>query len=535
MAELSLEQKRAVAMASARLRLQDAPPPVDVGPGGMASSLKEVAAEAGPMGAAMAGVGTRVNDAAMRLKQLFGNELSAPEIADVRAGRQLRQVSTPAMVGGMGGELAMTYPLAPKTILGNVATGGAIGGLINPVLPGESTMGNVVTGGVAQGVGTAALKGLGMAARPIRESAPVKKLVDEGIIPTIGQAARAGQSLGGKIIGGIEDAATSIPGLGNIIAGARGRAGKELQGAAISRATPRGVTPTSLSGREAIEETAAAISDAYGMALDKIGTVRLDTKFLNSAPQIVQRAVALNPQQRADVANVVEQVISSRVNPAGGAVDARVAKTIDADLGAYVRNRATSSVASEREAGAVIGEIQKQWRDLITRNAPDAETAAMLKDANKSFANLLRVEKASIKGASAGGDFTPAQLNMAVRELTPNKRQFARGNALMQDLSDPAAQVLTGRMGESGTVPRGLVALGLLGGGGAYANERTGGPDWLTNVALTTALLGPLYSRAGARYAVGDLAPTIQNAARLGLEGVAPYAGILSRSYQEQR
>lgn len=508
---------------------------VDLGAGGMKTALSQAAQEAGPMGAALAGVGTRVNDAAMRLKQIFGNELSVPEIADVKAGRQLRDVSTPAMLGGIGGEVAMTYPLAPKTILGNVATGGAVGGLINPVLPGESTMGNVVQGGAAQGAGAGVMKGLGIAAQPIRQSAPVRALVDEGIIPTIGQAARATKSGIGKFIGSVEDAATSIPGLGSLISGARGRAGQELQEAAIARATPKGVDPIKGVGREVIEETSNAVSDAYGVALDRIGTVKLDTQFLNSAPQIVQRAVALNPQQKADVANVVEQVISSRVNPAGGIVDARIAKTIDSDLGSYVREFSRSSQASERQAANVIREIQSQWRELITRNAPDAETATMLKDANRAFANLLRVEKAATKGTSAGGEFSAAQLNQSVRELTPNKRNFAKGNALMQDLSDPAAQVLTGRLGESGTVPRGLIGLGLLGGGGAYANEQAGGPNWITNAAIAAGMLGPLYTRGGSRYAIGDLSPTIQNALRLGLEQAAPYGGILARSSQQSR
>ena len=508
---------------------------VDLGPGGMKTALGEIAKEAGPWGAALAGAGTRVNDAAMRLKQLFGNELSARETADIRSGRQLREVSTPAMLGGIGGEAAMTYRVAPATIAGNVVAGGALGGLMNPVLPGESVMGHMAQGAAAQGLGATAMKGLGMAAQPIRQSAPVRKLLDEGIIPTLGQAARSTQSFGGKVLGGIEDAATSIPVLGNIISGARGRAAGELQEAAIRRATPAGQAPTKLTGREAIEETSNAVSDAYGMALDRIGTVKLDTQFLNSAPQIVQRAVALNPQQKADVANVVEQVISSRVNPAEGVISAQIAKTIDSDLGSYVREYSRSSQASERQAANVVREIQTQWRELITRNAPDAETAQLLKDANTAFANLLRVEKASIKGASKGGEFTPAQLSQAVREMTPNKRQFAKGNALMQDLSDPAAQVLTGRLGESGSVPRGLVGLGLLGGGGAYANERAGGPDWLTNAALVTGMLAPMYTRAGSRYAVGDLAPTVQNALRMRLEQAAPYGGMLSRAYQTQK
>ena len=507
------------------------PGAVSFGPESMKASIKEEAGTRSGLDQALAGVGTRVNDAAMRLKQLFGNELTPQETADVRAGRQLRQVSTPAMLGGIGGDVAMTYPVAPARLVGNVLAGGAISGATEPVLEGESTVGNIARGAVGQGAGYGVVKGLQHAAQPIAQSAPVRQLLDEGIVPTLGQAARSARTLGGRMVGGIEDAATSIPLLGNVIGGARSRATGELQQAALRRATPQGTAVAQGPMREAIEETASAVSDAYRVALDRIGTVRVDTQFLNSAPQIVQRAVALNPAQRADVSNVVDQIISSRVNPAGGAVPAQVAKTIDSDLGAYARDYSRSSVASERQMAGVIREIQGQWRDLITRSAPDAETARVLADANRAHANLLRVERASTKSATAGGEFTPGQLNQAVREMTPNKRQFARGGALMQDLSEPAATTLTGRLGESGTIPRGIIGLGVLGGGGAYANEQAGGPDWLTNLAIATAMSGPLYSRAGSRYALGELLPSVQQPAARALEAMSPYGGLIGRSY----
>ena len=154
----------------------------------------------------------------------------------------------------------------------------------------------------------------------------------------------------------------------------------------------------------------------------------------------------------------------------------------------------------------------------------------MLNDANLKFANLLRVEKASAKSVTGGGEFTPGQLNQAVRELTPNKRSFAKGQSLMQDLSDPAAQVLTGKLGESGTLPRYLLGMGLLGGGTALGNEQLGGPDWVTRLALGSALIGPAYTRAGSRYMVGDLAPGLQQPIAAGLNAMAPYAGQLGRS-----
>jgi hypothetical protein len=56
--------------------------------------------------------------------------------------------------------------------------------------------------------------------------------------------------------------------------------------------------------------------------------------------------------------------------------------------------------------------------------------------------------------------FTAAQLQNAVRALDPSKHKkaFAKGEALMQDLSGPAKNVLTNRVPNSGTTDRALMA-----------------------------------------------------------------------------
>lgn len=501
------------------------PGAVSFGPQSMAQSIsQELASRTGPE-KFFAGVGTTVNDAAMRLKQLTGGTLTPQETADIQAGRQVRQQSGAALAGGIGGQVAMTYPIAPGTLLGNVATGGTLGAVLEPTLQGETTLGNVGRGAAGGGLGYGALKALSGAASHAAQIPAVRTLLDENIIPTVGQALRSTRTLFGRTFAGVEDAATSIPILGDIIKGARGRAQEDVQRAALARATPAGTAPTQTLGRQGVEETYNAISDAYRVALDRIGTVRVDQQFINSAPQIVQRAMALNPSQRADVSNVVDQIISSRVNPAGGVVSAQVAKTIDSDLGTYARSYANSALASERQLGQVVGEVQNSWRDLIRRNAPDQQTADALDEANRAFANYKRVERASTKGTTTAGEFTPHQLSLAVREMSPTQGSNARGGALMQDLSDPAAQVLTGRLGESGTIPRGIVFGGLLGGTGALANDQLGGPDVLTQALLIAAGLGPLYSRTGTRFLLGD----IPGQAAIG--GLAPYAGRAGTGY----
>jgi hypothetical protein len=83
--------------------------------------------------------------------------------------------------------------------------------------------------------------------------------------------------------------------------------------------------------------------------------------------------------------------------------------------------------------------------------------------------------------------FTAAQLQNAVRALDPSKQKkaFAKGEALMQDLSGPAKDVLSNRVPNSGTPDRALLAYLL-------ANPIKG-----TGAALASIPMSAMYSAPG--------------------------------------
>jgi hypothetical protein len=76
------------------------------------------------------------------------------------------------------------------------------------------------------------------------------------------------------------------------------------------------------------------------------------------------------------------------------------------------------------------------------------------------------MEKAASSTGARGGVFTPLQFNQAVAMTSggPRRSQYARGDALMQDLSDAAATVMPRTLPDSGSIERGLIAGALLGG-----------------------------------------------------------------------
>jgi hypothetical protein len=290
---------------------------------------------------------------------------------------------------------------------------------------------------------------------------------------------------------------------------------------------------TNLIGRDGLNETYDAISQRYQDALTSIGIVRPDRQFLPDLQRRVnQSLVGLSRQQADDVRTMIREIIADRESPVAGAYTADIAKQVDSALGARIRDFRNSRDPDSRLVADGLQAAQGAWRDLIRRNAPDQATREMLDDANRAFANYVRVERAAAKTGATEGVFNASQLNQAVRETSTGARKssYASGRALMEDLSDPAKAVLSDKLGESGTVPRALTA-GLLSGGlagGAYGNEQMGGPSPLTWL-LAGAAAGPLlYSRPASRYMVGDLIPG-QNAAASFLDRAAPYAGGLGR------
>jgi hypothetical protein len=93
--------------------------------------------------------------------------------------------------------------------------------------------------------------------------------------------------------------------------------------------------------------------------------------------------------------------------------------------------------------------------------------------------------------------FTAAQLAQAVRQMDTSTRKgaVARGNALMQDLSDAGVNVLPSKVPDSGTAARLAVGGSLLGGTHYLSPELAIGAGALTLPYLpyareaTTALL----------------------------------------------
>jgi hypothetical protein len=151
-----------------------------------------------------------------------------------------------------------------------------------------------------------------------------------------------------------------------------------------------------------------------------------------------------------------------------GAITGQTLKQVQSDLRETISRLSASTDADQRLIGDALKEAQDQVRQLVTRSNP--QYASELKAIDKGYANFKRVERASAGLGAEEGIFSPAQLQSAVKAMdrSKDKSKFAKGEALMQDLSESAKIALGNKVPDSGTPYRSMMAaLAASGGAGA--------------------------------------------------------------------
>jgi hypothetical protein len=321
----------------------------------------------------------------------------------------------------------------------------------------------------------------------VATSPQIQSLMKEGITPT------AGQILGGGYKRA-EEALTSVPVLGDFIKGAQNRAMQDVNRVAFNRAlTPIGEKlPEGVMGREAVQFVSEKLDDAYGKLLPKM-TVLQDAPFQQNIATLKNMvdSGAIDPKAVKFFNNWVDNNVINKFQ-GQGAITGETLKQVQSDLRETISRLSASTDADQRLIGDALKETQDQVRQLVTRSNP--QYATELKAIDTGYANFKRVERASAALGAEEGVFSPAQLQNAVKAMdkSKDKREFAKGEAYMQDLSESAKTALGNKVPDSGTPYRALVgAIAAAGGAGA-----AGFPSVAT--ALGALAASPLmYSKTG--------------------------------------
>lgn len=430
--------------------------------------------------------------------------------------------------GRMGGNLAFTAPIAaalppgstlPRAMASGAAGGSALG-VLQPVTEGDfasEKLKQAGAGAIGGAIGGAGANMLGRAISP-KVAPEVAALKAAGITPTPGQV------LGGSFKSA-EEKLASAPVVGQAIRAGQQRGVEQMNTAAINRALdPIGMKlpKEAALGRDAINFTREALGKAYDDALNAVGPIRVDKALTDKLDDAV-RSVSILPKDRADqLTRIVQVEIVDRAR--NGTLTPEAMKAAESNLGNIARGYMRSADYDQRQLGKAIVSAQEALRNAVERQAP-AGAADMVKAANKGWANFVRVQRASSYVGAEDGVFSAAQLQNAVRAADPsrNKGKFAAGEALMQDLSEPAKKVLGSKVPNSGTADR-LGAMAALNPGtwpyiaaGIPASLMYTQPGQAAMVGLLTGRQGPtagLLSDAARRLAIpggAALSPTLQS------------------------
>lgn len=417
----------------------------------------------------------------------------------------------------IGGNAALSFAATRRLPVGKTIPQKALSGataagattLAAPVDPSKdywTEKGTQVGTSAALGAGIGS--GIGAVARMIKpNTAPeVKKLIDAGVAPTIGQ------TLGGAAKR-VEDGLTSVPIIGDVIKSGQRRAVEQFNAAAINRALqpigaklPKGLT----AGNDAVEFAGQKISSVYDDLLPKMNLVADDA--FNQQLQSLRGLASEMPDSQAKQFNaILDNNILKRFSPNGHMLGT-TAKEVDSKIGQLYRSYSKSPDPDHRMLANALKETQSIFRGAAKRANP--QFAKELGAADTAYANLLRVENAAGRVGSKEGVFSPAALRGAVRakDSSMNKRQFARGNALMQDLADAGQSALGQTVPDSGSAYRIFTGTGLA------------GLTSMLNPALGAGLLGSgaMYSPVGQKMVAKLLTQRPDLA--------APLAGLLNAS-----
>lgn len=390
------------------------------------------------------------------------------------------------------GAAASKLPVA-ATLLGKVAQGAGVAAtdaaVTQPVEDtdnyGEEKLKQIALAAGTGGLLPGAAKVAGKILNP-SVSADAKTLLDKGVRLT------PGQILGGAWKGA-EDKISSVPFMGSFVSSAQHRSIEDFNRAIMDEALkPIGVSlPKSVPvGRDAVAYVANKIGDVYDTVLPKM-TGQMDAPFVSDLKTIVTTAQGQGAAQHTldRLQNVVKAQLFDKVSPTGLYSGDKL-KEIQSEIGRLSAKYGSSENQDDRALGDMLGDVHGAFRDMLSRNNP--QHIGELTDADAAWAQYARIRRAASALGAKDGIFSGPQFANAVKasDRSVGKGNYAKGIAFMQDLSDPAKNVLPSSVPDSGTAGRLMMAAGL------------GGTHFVApHVALPLAALTALYTKGGTKVA----------------------------------
>lgn len=375
------------------------------------------------------------------------------------------------------------------SILGKVGTGAATGGvysMLAPTTSQEELQSNIGTGLLTGGTFPLATSALGRVISPnASTNAEIKTLKDMGVTPTIGQ------TLGGRW-NLYEEKLTSLPFVGDIISNARTKNEEKFRTGLFNTILGNvdEKLPQNLKGRDPLNYTKQKIQSSYDNILNDLGAVKVDNIFINQANELS------NMLQKSGMGAEEINKFNFMLNPLktaqneAGFVTAESLKKAESNLSKQISALRKSDNVYAPTLAEAGNQLQANLREMIQRHAANIgevngkNLADELQKTNKAWAMFKRTERAASATGAPMGEFTPAQFSSAVRQLEPSKGKYAAGEALLQDVSDAAKNVIGNKISNANPYIRPVLALG--------AGIGAGIPNYIAATVGTYGLYNPV-------------------------------------------
>lgn len=423
----------------------DKPKPIKIGREAFADTLREELAGTDWITRNIAGAGSAAVQAWEGLKGLAGS-------TDPRQVEEQRIIAESAPIGNIAGNVALLAPTmaipGAATIPGASIVGGVTGAALTPgdiaeraKAAGIGALGGAAGAGISRAIGTRT---------PPRVDPNIEALRSEGVQLTPGQGV-------GGLLKALEDKATSVPIVGDIINAARRRGVEDFNRAAIARASVPGKTVDDI-GREGVQDLRQNLKQAYDDLLPKLN-FKVDAQFVDDLSNLRQMAELLPKKSgmHGKEINQFEEILNKqlikRMTPQGN-MSGETLKAAESEIGRLAKGYKADPSFDNRQLGDALSELQNIIRQNLTRNNPDQSAA--LKNINAAYANFKRIQRAASGVGAEDGIFTPAQLKNAAKAMdrSKDKRAFSEGTAVLQDLAEAGQAVLPSKVPDSGTAGR---------------------------------------------------------------------------------
>lgn len=467
----------------------------------------------------------------------------------------------------------------PKTALGLTVAGGLLAPNPGALAPARSTraVGAVVSGALAgagaaeeaEDMGFGALIGapVGVAGQLVGEGAGnlfgrflgtvgrgVSRLGNAIVEPSPAAATLARKGVTNLTVGQmaptsklaqIEEAGTSIAGIGPAIKGQRDAALGSLQQATLKEVLPPGVAAVPPGGN--IGEQLRGVSRAFDAAYAPAHGHNVDPALLRkSLDAIDDPAIYADDAIRTKVAKwLTNQMTAVRLRgPGGGALSDDVIA-----LRSNLRDMITG--AQNQEERALLRAAEDELTSALDAGLPPP-VATALKSVDRQFAKYRTLADAVWSSMDQPTGFTTGQLSSAVRGNTPRRLYEEGGGGALREISDAAAETiapkipLTGmRLLAAGPAPYVTGPLSyaanlpgpkraLLGQTGVQQSLRSG--SWTRPLIDAAKAASPDTTGAATRAAMGQQPSTgelVQQVATSNPEALGPYAETIRRAAEE--